>query len=180
MYTYLNYYDGPVREICHKIKESKTKKERSFYVNAIAEYVMNGNLIDDKSVLIPVPQHSGSAIYTKEICEVLAHKTGAKIADIIRCAPHEPLYEVKKRGGTCQVNYYLTSRIPAGKLFLIDNVISSGQTIFEIQNVLNKKVNPVVYAIDYSRFTELAKLKEIVPDGFKLNDSRGQVVLENI
>jgi len=50
------------------------------------------------SVLVPAPQHGGRAEYTLRIAETIADRTGARILDIVRCEPHQPLYEQKLAG----------------------------------------------------------------------------------
>ena len=117
--------------------------------------------VDRCDILIPVPQHGGNAEYTKSIAELTAMQTGAEIADIVKCYPHEQLYIQKHKGvKEIDLEFYLTGDIPNGRrLVLIDNVIGTGETIFRISRLLNKPVLPLVFAIDDTRFTRWNELK---------------------
>ena len=42
---------------------------------------------EKNDILIPAPQHTGNAEYTREIAERIASVTGAKVADILKCIP---------------------------------------------------------------------------------------------
>ena len=145
---YNSYYNSlKTREICHNIAGDDLDK-RNEAVKTMADWFINQNIIGPDDILIPAPQHTGNAEYTKEIAELVSKTTGAEIADILKCEPHEPLYE-QKQAATPDLDpkLYVNGNIPEGKrLVLIDNVISTGVT-FNEANKLIPGITPMVYAI---------------------------------
>ena len=170
----LSYYEDPgVREICHAIKEGD-KGERKAYIDTIAGHFSNSNLIQKGDFLIPAPQHHGQAEYTLELSNLVAIKTGAIIADILTCQPHEPLYNLKQKGLSHILQFQLKDNIPEGNCFLVDNVIATGQTYFQIQNFLQIPLCPLVYAIDYSTFTDFDKIENYLPENIAMEWKNGK------
>ena len=145
---YNSYYNSlKTREICHNIAGDDLDK-RNEAVKTMADWFINQNIIGPDDILIPAPQHTGNAEYTKEIAELVSKTTGAEIADILKCEPQEPLYE-QKQAATPDLDpkLYVNGNIPEGKrLVLIDNVISTGVT-FNEANKLIPGITPMVYAI---------------------------------
>lgn len=176
----LDYYDTPgVRMTCHSVKIRNHGVVHRHDIGAVVQHFLDGNLVNRNDILIPVPQHTGRAEYTYDIAEALSYETEAFVADIVRCVPHKESYVLKKEGKAVEVDYYLTDAVPAGNIFLIDNVISSGQTILDIQRILQRKVCPLVYAVDYTRFSALDRMAEIIPDNLRLHRlSSGSVCIE--
>ena len=142
-----DYYGGfCVREICHAVK-SENLAVRQEAVAEIAGWYLNTGRIGEGHILVPVPQHYGRADYTLDICKILAEKCGCKIADILRCIPHRPLYEQKKNGGIPFTGLYRTGgRItPSKQVYLIDNVIASGLTMSQCMRLVPEAM-PFAYA----------------------------------
>lgn len=141
----LNYYgDTGVREICHAVKTDKRKKA----VHEIAKYLISLEIVDQKSILIPVPQHYGYADYTKEICNEISAVSGAKVCDILKCIPHESIFIQKKMGYKPSINYFIDGKIPDGKLYFVDNVIATGISYNEANKLFGYNLIPFVYAKD--------------------------------
>ena len=121
-----NYYEGCVRDICHAVKSSDKNAVRQ-----MADWYIRTGEIDEKCVLVPVPQHTGKADYTLEISELVARGLGCRVADILRSVPHEMLYsQKKKRSKNLHIGLYRGGSVDGkSRIFLIDNVISTGLTM---------------------------------------------------
>lgn len=140
MKLYYNYKD--VRKICHKIKNRDKSSLQS-----CSDFFLNLGIIDNKSIIIPTPQHEGYAIYTLEIAKNIAKETGAIIKDIIKSYPRQSLYQIKKENKVINLNFYLTEKIQTNnKIYLLDNVMDTGKTFYTIQKLINKQIYPLVFA----------------------------------
>lgn len=153
-----DYYITPgVRETCHKLKEAENLSEFTSALYAAAQYLADEGNIDSTCFLVPAPQHTGKATYTKELCEALSLMTGATVLDIVRCRPHAPLYIQKQNRDCRQLNaeFYLSGPYPEkGKLLFIDNVIATGATFSKICALFDGKLKPMPYAVDYTRLKD--------------------------
>lgn len=141
---YNNYFDKDIREICHEIKN----RNKECYL-IMAEYFLNQEIIDNQSILIPAPQHEGFAIYTKKIAEIIASKSGAKVLDVIKSTPRKTLYECKQKHEKIVLNFNITEKMSFTnqKVFLVDNVLHTGQTLSTCQKILGHQLIPLVYGI---------------------------------
>lgn len=159
-----SYYNSTgTREICHILKEADKKSEE--YKNAVeqvADYFVKQNIFDSKSILIPAPQHTGKAEYTYNIAASISRKTHSSIADVLKCKPHETLYEQKKNGKEPDVEFYLENadestmqfwKEKGYKVYLIDNNISTGLTFNRAEELIPGLI-PAPYAI--GNFAEFA------------------------
>jgi predicted amidophosphoribosyltransferase len=155
--TYQSYYNSEgVRELCHAVKNGSTAA-----IKTIAEYMIQTADIKPHDILIPAPQHTGKAIYTRAIADIIAMRTGAKTADILQCKAREPLYFQKLHREQLHTDFYLADEIPTGKIYVIDNVISTGKTIFDISELLNTSFIPLVFAVDDTRFNLWEDLRNL-------------------
>lgn len=154
-----SYYRDPgVRQICHEVKQNEDPDLKQKAIRQIAEDLIKRNVVRPGDVLIPAPQHTGNAEYTKEIAEFVSEKTGATVADVLKCTPHFSLYEARKEGRSIDLELYLSGKIPWGRnYFFIDNVISTGQTFTEANRLLHGKLKPLVFAVDETKTEELRK-----------------------
>ena len=173
-----SYYNSKgTRELCHILKEAD--KESEVFKNAIeqmADYFVNQCIFNEKSILVPAPQHTGKPEYTWSLAAAISRKTKASIADILYCKPHETLYEQKKNGKEPVIEFYLQNakgendlknlfdetsmtwwKNNGNKVYLIDNVISTGYTFNKISKLL-PGIIPAPYAI--SDFAEINYVKE--------------------
>lgn len=179
---YHSYYSDPgIREVCHAVKQSTDLDARQAAINSMADYFSNLGVFDSSCILIPAPQHSGNAEYTKTISEIVSKRTGATMLDIVKCQPHEPLYNQKYKGNkVLDLDLYLAGKVPEGKkIILIDNVISTGETVFKISNLLKKPVIPVVYAIDDTRFKRWSELNNMIDKAMKTQQSADKEIIIN-
>jgi hypothetical protein len=89
---------------------------------------------------------------------MVSEKTGAVVADILKCVLHSSLYEQKKEGEKPRLTLFLDGKIPLGKnLYFIDNVISSGLTFRLANELLHFRLQPLVYAVDETKNPDLGK-----------------------
>ena len=155
------YYSTPgARAVCHAAKQQADMALRDEAIRTMARHLsrrlMMGDLVDLGAVpawLVPAPQHHGRADYTLRIASLVAAETGAQVLDILRCDPHEPLYEQKLRGvGTGGVRLWLAGDMPPGGVpLLVDNVIGTGLTFLLADRLLGGRALPLVFAVDYGR-----------------------------
>lgn len=145
-----SYYNMPgVRETCHAVKQVADMQAHNDAVKTIAQALVDMNLVTDKDYLIPAPQHTGKAEYTKEIATAVSELTGATVLDVLHCKPHVPLYDQKKRGIPFDLRLYIKGNIPStGKLFFVDNVAATWSTFKQANKLFNGKLNPLIYAVD--------------------------------
>lgn len=152
-----SYYHSPgVRENCHDVKQKQDDRLRNKAINQIAEDLVLRGIVQVGDILIPAPQHSGNAEYTKDIANIISEKTGAIVADVIKCVPHRSLYEQKDMGEKPTLNLYRDGDLPNGRqYFFVDNVISTGLTFRQANQLCRFQLKPLVYAIDETRSPEL-------------------------
>ena len=144
MVKYNYYYDKNIREICHEIKKNNLE-----CCEIMANYFLNQEIIREGDILIPIPQHNGYSIYTKQIAQLISLQTNAIVEDIIKSKPRETLYELKKQNKKVSLDFFLSKNLKEIKsnVFLIDNVLDTGQTFFTCRNLLNGiNIIPLVYA----------------------------------
>lgn len=141
---YNNYYDGDTREICHEIKN---RNEECYEI--MVHFFLNQEVINNKSILIPAPQHEGYAIYTKKIAEMIAVESGAKVLDVLKSSPRKTLYKSKQNHQKTILDFKITEELFLNnkKIFLIDNVLHTGQTLYTCQKLINYPLIPLVYGI---------------------------------
>ncbi|MBO4858719.1 MAG: hypothetical protein J5527_09405 [Treponema sp.] len=173
-----SYYNSKgTRELCHILKEADNNSEE--FKNAIeqmADYFIKQGIFNEKSILVPAPQHTGKSEYTWSLAAAISRKTKSPIADILYCKPHETLYEQKKNRKEPDIEFYLQNaktedeltdlfdettmagwKKNGDKVYLIDNVISTGYTFNKVAELL-PGIIPAPYAI--SDFAEIYYEKE--------------------
>ena len=147
MYSKSYYGNSGVRELCHAVKGRK----KNIPIRIMAEFLEQ--FVDDHSIIIPAPQHYGYADYTLEIAQLICKAKGSRVADILKCIPHDSLYQQKLKGNELNLELLLNGAAPSyGKLFFLDNVISTGTTYKAAQSLLGRELIPLVYAIDERRY----------------------------
>ena len=151
------YQTAGVRKTCHDMKQNENQMLRNEAIKKIAEDLISRGIVQPGDVLIPA-QYNGNAEYTKDIAKMVSEKTGAVVADILKCIPHSSLYDQKKEGEKPKLTLYLDGTIPSGKnLYFIDNVISSGMTFRLANELLHFRLQPLVYAVDETKNPDLGK-----------------------
>ena len=143
------YHDIGISDTCHAVKQTVDKKLQNQAIEKIAIYLISVKAVQNGDILIPAPQHTGNAEYTKKIAEIVAKHTEAIMMDILKCVPHKSIYMQKKEGKKPLIDLFVKGTIPQRKkCFLVDNVIGSGTTFSEANNLFNGELVPLVYALD--------------------------------
>ena len=172
-----SYYGKPgVREICHAVKQNEDAELKEYAVKVIADDLIGRGIVTENDILIPAPQHTGNAEYTREIAERIASVTGARVADILKCIPHISLYEQKETGAVPELNLYIAGTLPKGKsYFFVDNVISTGTTFRTANQLFCMKLKPLVYAVDETKHPDLGMGRESVLEKLKQIQSQNRM-----
>lgn len=148
--TMLEYYVDGANVLCHAAKDGSMEA-----LDIMAKAIATSEQIPQNAVLVPVPQHTGRAGYTRILAEKISLITGAEVYDVLACKPHDSTYEAKKKGIEPDFSFFLTGNIPSGRpVYLVDNVISTGRTFHEARKVLGERLIPLVYAVDSTRLEE--------------------------
>ena len=160
---YPSYYDDPgIRAICHDVAGENGEEKQQAAISTIADYFINSGILDNDCAIIPVPQHTGKAEYTKRIAETVCAGTGAELYDIVKCEQHMKRYWQKKLGFDEPAKYSLSGHVPDDKaLFLLDNVIGTGTTYRDICKKLWINPIPLVYGIDYGIIKDMFPIGSI-------------------
>ena len=139
------YWSSCTRDICHAVKGCGTARDKA--VREIALWYEGTGVLGEDCILIPVPQHTGKAEYTLEICSILSERCGCKIADVLERVPCDTLYSLKKKGMKLLfTGIYRTGNVQGeGRIFLIDNVVSTGLTMSECMRLV-RNAEPFAYA----------------------------------
>ena len=149
---YNDYYKTPgVRKYCNDIKKNPTRKDYNEAIAHMAQFFIGQGVLDKDSIIIPVPQHDGRAGYTLDIAHRCARIADATVMDILKCSPRMTMTEARNRGIIQDPGMYLNIKpnfIPDGKVFLLDNVITTGMTIKDANEALGGNAIPLVYAVD--------------------------------
>lgn len=141
---YNDYFHGDTREICHEIKNRNIECYK-----IMVDFFLEQEVIDENCLLIPAPQHEGYAIYTKDIAEMIASESGAKVVDMIKSSPRKTLYEYKQNHQKINLDFIATEnlRVNDQKIFLVDNVLHTGQTLQTCQELVGQQLIPLVYGV---------------------------------
>lgn len=158
---YLDYHNEKVYTLCHHIKNG-TDKQQKEAIKIMAEYMSKHEELGPWAVLIPAPNHRGRAEYTKLLAEEISRLTGAKVADMLRCSPHKPLYELRKEGEFDKFAMFYDEKAGEGvatarNRFFVDNVMSRGTTYNAARDLLGPDLIPLVYAVDYTQLNPITE-----------------------
>ena len=119
-----------VRQLAHGLKDgdyASICKAADMMADGIREMAAGRNC-----VLVPIPNHRGSAVYTKTLANEISRRTGIPTWDILSCRPHMPLHYAKKNdlkpeGIYLKLNLY--RQVPEQFTpIVIDNVLDTGYT----------------------------------------------------
>lgn len=150
-----DYNSAPgVKELLDNLKQSEDIALRKDAESTIAYYLyrFNGAITQD-CYLVPVPQKSGKAEYTKDICNIISMFTGAKTLDIVKRVP-----------GTKK--FYRSNFVPSDAKFIIfvDDKISTGKTYEEVNDLFDQTLIPLVFAVDYSVLSDPSILENVIKE----------------
>lgn len=117
-------YAGKYRELALGLKAGNSKAiEETAHILA--------SLIPQGSIIAPMPSHYGRATYMLSVAKSM-EKIGYRTADIFSSNAHESLYRAKKSKTQKDIQLNIqTNEIIKERIYVIDNVISTGKTALE-------------------------------------------------
>lgn len=143
VYSFADYLS--VRTLAHGVKDSN---DESISRAAMLMANLVSVIADKTSVLVPIPNRSGTAEYTMQIARTISEMTGVRCVDILKSKPHTPQYYRKlKYGihGMSLLRFWLSPCLPTGaKPILIDNVLDTGTTAMSAVRALDTNASLVV------------------------------------
>lgn len=162
-----SYYNSKdTRKLCHIIKEAdRNSDEYKNAIEQIADYFVSQGIFNEKTILVPTPQHTGKPEYTLDLAARISVRTKSPVAEILYCTPHDTLYEQKKNGIEPDVEFHLENakgekdlvdlfdettmdwwKRNGDKVYLLDNNISTGLTFNKAEKLL-PGIIPAPFAI---------------------------------
>lgn len=134
-YIAVGGYRGKMDQLARSVKSGEDPVLQMRAINKAADLMtpLISSYTPDKAVLVPTPSHTGAANDMLALANAISERTGIQVADVLRSAPRESQYKVKKETGKPLSSVELGIRkdgdIPDGKLpIIVDNVVGSGNT----------------------------------------------------
>ena len=122
---------------------------------------------DKQVVLVPIPNRTGRAGYTKTLAEKISEALHLPVIDALASNTHEPLYLVKKANGSIDevpLYFYRIRRVPRDKIpILIDNVLDTGHTAMVAYEALGRQDTLMAVLGDTHKFTPNKWKPDIYP-----------------
>ena len=122
---------------------------------------------DKQAILVPIPNRTGRAGYTKTLAEKISEALHLPIIDALASNTHEPLYLVKKANGSLDevpLYFYRIRRVPKDKIpILIDNVLDTGHTAMAAYEALGRQDTLMAVLGDTHKFTPNKWKTDIYP-----------------
>ena len=122
---------------------------------------------DKQVVLVPIPNRTGRAGYTKTLAEKISEALHLPVIDALASNTHEPLYLVKKANGSIDevpLYFYRIQRVPRDKIpILIDNVLDTGHTAMAAYEALGRQDTLMAVLGDTHKFTPNKWKTDIYP-----------------
>lgn len=122
---------------------------------------------DKQVVLVPIPNRTGRAGYTKTLAEKISEALHLPVIDALASNTHEPLYLVKKANGSLDevpLYFYRIRRVPRDKIpILIDNVLDTGHTAMAAYEALGRQDTLMAVLGDTHKFTPNKWKPDIYP-----------------
>ena len=122
---------------------------------------------DKQVVLVPIPNRTGRAGYTKTLAEKISEALHLPVIDALASNTHEPLYLVKKANGSLDevpLYFYRIRRVPRDKIpILIDNVLDTGHTAMAAYEALGRQDTLMAVLGDTHKFTPNKWKSDIYP-----------------
>ena len=120
-----------------------------------------------QAVLVPIPNRTGRAGYTKTLAEKISEALHLPVIDALASNTHEPLYLVKKANGSLNevpLYFYRIRRVPKDKIpILIDNVLDTGHTAMAAYEALGRQDTLMAVLGDTHKFTPNQWKPDIYP-----------------
>lgn len=112
---------------------------------------------DKQVVLVPIPNRTGRAGYTKTLAEKISEALHLPVIDALASNTHDPLYLVKKANGSLDevpLYFYRIRRLPRNKIpILIDNVLDTGHTAMAAYEAMGRQDTLMAVLGDTHKFT---------------------------
>ena len=122
---------------------------------------------DKQAVLVPIPNRTGRAGYTKTLAEKISEALHLPVIDALASNTHEPLYLVKKANGSLDevpLYFYRIRRVPRDKIpILIDNVLDTGHTAMAAYEAMGRQDTLMAVLGDTHKFTPNKWKTDIYP-----------------
>lgn len=122
---------------------------------------------DKQAILVPIPNRTGRAGYTKTLAEKISEALHLPVIDALASNTHEPLYLVKKANGSLDevpLYFYRIRRVPKDKIpILIDNVLDTGHTAMAAYEALGRQDTLMAVLGDTHKFTPNQWKPDIYP-----------------
>ena len=122
---------------------------------------------DKQVVLVPIPNRTGRAGYTKTLAEKISEALHLPVIDALASNTHEPLYLVKKANGSIDevpLYFYRIRRVPRDKIpILIDNVLDTGHTAMAAYEAMGRQDTMMAVLGDTHKFTPNKWKPDIYP-----------------
>ena len=122
---------------------------------------------DKQVVLVPIPNRTGRAGYTKTLAEKISEALHLPIIDALASNTHEPLYLVKKANGSLDevpLYFYRIRRVPRDKIpILIDNVLDTAYTAMAAYEAIGRQDTLMAVLGDTHKFTPNKWKSDIYP-----------------
>ena len=122
---------------------------------------------DKQVVLVPIPNRTGRAGYTKTLAEKISEALHLPVIDALASNTHEPLYLVKKANGSIDevpLYFYRIRRVPRDKIpILIDNVLDTGHTAMSAYEAIGRQDTLMAVLGDTHKFTPNQWKSDIYP-----------------
>ena len=153
-----SYYSGVRRNIAKAMKVY----DMAAIERAASEMVAMYSLPSD-ALLVPVPSHLGYPTYTLELAERIAKATNSEIANVLRGAVRDMLYDRKRQRKQVSEHFlglYSIEELPIDRpVFIIDNVLDTGLTARAACHTLGRGMMMVyAHAMKKSEYTEIEQL----------------------
>lgn len=122
---------------------------------------------DKQAILVPIPNRTGRAGYTKTLAEKISETLHLPVIDALASNTHEPLYLVKKANGSLDevpLYFYRIRRVPKDKIpILIDNVLDTGHTAMAAYEAIGRQDALMAVLGDTHKFTPNQWKPDIYP-----------------
>ena len=122
---------------------------------------------DKQVVLVPIPNRTGRAGYTKTLAEKIGEALHLPVIDALASNTHDPLYLVKKANGSLDevpLYFYRIRRLPRNKIpILIDNVLDTGHTAMAAYEAMGRQDTLMAVLGDTHKFTPNKWKSDIYP-----------------
>jgi predicted amidophosphoribosyltransferase len=143
------YSSSRVRDVAHALKRAESRAV------AVAALAM-ARLVKRGAVLVPVPSSAGDTRVNAVLANEVAELAGGSVCDVLgRRTPVESSYLRRKAGGTSltvREHHMVASAACDGRLYLVDNVVSTGSTVRAARRALDGRAQALVWAVDSARF----------------------------